>query len=77
MVSHNALPEQRDLLLEVYRRTDAPRLRVQLERLKLTGIGGGGVNVYAYRVGRSAVDVDTCEPAELPLEMPNEWRETV
>ena len=77
VVSHNALPEQRDLVLGVYRRTDAPRLRVQLERLKLTGIGGGGVNVYAYRVGRSAVDVDTCEPAELPLETPNEWRETV
>lgn len=50
VVSHNALPEQRDLILEVTRRTDAPACRVRLERLALAGPGGSNLAVFAYRI---------------------------
>ena len=50
IVSHHALPEQRDLILDVSRRTDAPACRVRLERLPLSGPGGGDVAVFAYRI---------------------------
>jgi len=54
LVSHNALPEQRDLILDVSRRTDAPARCVRLERLLLAGPGGGDSAVYAYRIVASA-----------------------
>lgn len=50
VVSHNALPEQRDLILDVTRRTDAPACRVRLDRLALAGPGGSNLAVFAYRI---------------------------
>ena len=56
VVSHNALPEQRDLILEVHLRTDAPPRRVQLERFALPGPGGGKSRVCVYRIAASSLD---------------------
>lgn len=53
VVSHNALPEQRELILDVARRTDTPTCRVRLARLALTGPGGGDIGVFAYRIASS------------------------
>lgn len=50
VVSHNALPLGRELILDVSRRTDAPSCSVRLERLALDGPGGGDVAVFAYRI---------------------------
>ena len=64
VVSHNALPEQRDLVLDVSRRTDAPTCSVRLERLALNGPGGGDIAVFAYRV------VSSTELPPLPAATP-------
>jgi cellulose synthase (UDP-forming) len=53
VVSHNALPVGRELILDVSRRTDAPSCSVRLERLALDGPGGGDVAVFAYRIASS------------------------
>ncbi|HWH81696.1 MAG TPA: glycosyltransferase [Burkholderiaceae bacterium] len=65
VVSHNALPERRDLMLDVYRRTDAPTRSVRLQPVALTGPAGHAVSgVYLYRV----------EPGEM-LIAPDRWDE--
>jgi len=64
VVSHNALPEQRDLVLDVNRRTDAPSCLVRLERLALSGPGGGDIAVFAYRI------VSSTELPPLPVAVP-------
>ncbi|CAM5785711.1 cellulose synthase (UDP-forming) OS=Rhizobacter sp. Root404 OX=1736528 GN=ASC76_12450 PE=4 SV=1 [Rhizobacter fulvus] len=50
IVSHHALPEQRDLILDVSRRIDAPARAVRLAPLALSGPGGSDVAVCAYRI---------------------------
>jgi cellulose synthase (UDP-forming) len=56
IVSHNALPERRDLFLDVHLRTDAPTRRVQLERFRLPGLGEGDASLCAYRIDTSFID---------------------
>ena len=50
IVSHNALPEKRALILDVYLRTDTPARDVWLQRLSLPGMGGGESRVFVYRI---------------------------
>ncbi len=50
IVSHNALPERRALILDVYLRTDTAARDVWLQRLMLPGMGGGESRVFVYRV---------------------------
>ena len=56
VVSHNALPEHRDLFLDVFRRTDAPRRRVQLERFMRPGHGEVDARLCSYRLRASVID---------------------
>ena len=50
IVSHNALPERRALILDVFLRSDTPARDVWLQRLMLPGMGGGDSRVFVYRV---------------------------
>jgi cellulose synthase (UDP-forming) len=63
VVSHHALPERRELLLEVYLRTDAPARRVELERYALPGPGGAETGVSVYRVCASTIDTSAPQRA--------------
>ncbi|MEO7338324.1 MAG: glycosyltransferase [Caldimonas sp.] len=50
VVSHNALPEQRNLILDVYLRSDAQSRRVQLERYVPPFVSGTESRVFVYRL---------------------------
>ncbi|MEO5697103.1 MAG: glycosyltransferase [Burkholderiaceae bacterium] len=56
VLSHNALPENRDLIVEVYRRTDTPCKRVQLHRVELPDIPGA-TSVFVYRLAPPLVAI--------------------
>ncbi len=51
VVSHDALPERRELMLDVYRRIDTPTRAVRLAPMTLAGPAGHDVSgVYLYRI---------------------------
>jgi cellulose synthase (UDP-forming) len=56
IVSHNALPEGRDLFLDVHVRTDTPRRCVQLERFRLPGVGEDDASLCTYRIDASVIE---------------------
>ena len=66
VLSHSALPENRDLIVEVFRRTDTPRKTVQLQRLALPGVVGAST-VFVYRLAPAAV---AAGPAVVALPRP-------
>ena len=63
VVSPNALPEHRDLILDVYRRTDASSRRVQLERFALPGASASAAGVSVYRLVDAGTDTAPSLPA--------------
>lgn len=64
VVSHNALPERRDLILDVHLRTDAPARQVRLERFVPAGAEGSETSVFVYRLARG--DADSAPSASIP-----------
>jgi cellulose synthase (UDP-forming) len=66
LVSHHALPERRELVLDVHLRSDAPARSVQLERVALTGPGGGETRVCVYRISASRIATETPVAAPAP-----------
>jgi cellulose synthase (UDP-forming) len=64
VISHEVLPTQRELVLDVHRRSDTPRRRVQLESMPLPGIGSGCAGLHAYRIVGERADVEP--PSRLP-----------
>ena len=53
VLCHSALPENRNLIVDVFRRTDTPRRTVQLTRLELPGVVGSS-SVFVYRLAPAA-----------------------
>ncbi len=49
VLCHSALPENRNLIVDVFRRTDTPRKSVQLQRLELPSVVGSS-SVFVYRL---------------------------
>lgn len=68
VLSHTALPEHRDLIVEVFRRTDTPRRTVRLERLALPGALSTST-VFVYRLAALAA-AETAPAVFVPLEAP-------
>ena len=63
VLSHTALPEQRTLIVEVHRRTNASRQAVELQRLEMPRSAGGST-FFVYRVTLAAAGVvETAAPA--------------
>lgn len=63
VLSHTALPEQRTLIVEVHRRTNATRQAVELQRLELPRSAGGST-FFVYRATLAAAGVaETAAPA--------------
>ncbi len=54
LISYRQLPEHQPLLLDTFRRTDAPREAVQLQRVE---IDAPGAMLHAYRVAPAALPV--------------------
>jgi cellulose synthase (UDP-forming) len=50
VLSYNALPEGRNLILDVHLRTDAPGRDVSLERVAVPTLSGGEARVFLYAV---------------------------
>jgi cellulose synthase (UDP-forming) len=70
VASHTPVPEHRPLVLDVYRRTDAPTRAVELERFALPPSSVGGAGLYIYRVmdrSDALAGLDRRQIVEAPL----------